>query len=728
MAAEQQTRNRTRLLCPFCKKTVYSLPAHLRNTCVKESSEIRIKQLVDSAKKEAQRFLQHGRIWEFSELYHIMEQPDRLNRMIKELQNRGNVIRNLPPKDLPAASVAESSQSPESMAPSESSEEYYQIPAKTQSSTSKRDNMFKTGCYNKHSLDHPLLKNFSRHLEVELKKEKFKQEVDNVARFLYFMDPMQPSLTFVQDKEKIREYCIKLSDNGLTKQTVQNYMKSIKRFSDFHGPSITPKECWAVLDTAKRDFLGVLGKLGDPTEQPALPDLQLVLYYLEAIVILRHLQRPGVVTHMTVSEWQMRSHGRDGYAVVSVKEHKTAANQIANLSLTQEEEAWFDMYFTEVRPIMVSRNRAGIEFERFFISSTGKPIHNPSNDLERLHKKYNLPKITSQMVRKAFETATKLLNDSEKSLVADYLSHSTATAERHYRMRKVDNVVLGFQLLKKIADDSDSSSEGRVTHARPGCSKMTEEDACDLFMRIHPATVGGDPPEQNARVALVGEHERKCYHRWRAEQKLLRVKYISEHFGHRRPLEKQVKKFLERKCWTTNIPDASQVFKKWKPPAGVDRAMDSRNVRKVVKKQKWGDLQVNDQEGKGITTTRDFACGEVVCDFHGRMLSREEGLAMVNKETAGSLFFFEDQSGSEKCIDARQERCDCHSAKDTLGRLIRHSSKKSNVRPRLYSQTDGHEVVLFLATRDITKGEELRYDHGSKRKLYAGEGLDLHWT
>ncbi|KAL6459458.1 hypothetical protein MHYP_G00329300 [Metynnis hypsauchen] len=86
--------------------------------------------------------------------------------MIKELQNRGNVIRNLPPKDLPTPSVAESSQSPESMAPSESSEEYYQI-----------------------------------HLEVELKKEKFKQEVDSVARFLYFMDPRQPSLTFVQDNK-----------------------------------------------------------------------------------------------------------------------------------------------------------------------------------------------------------------------------------------------------------------------------------------------------------------------------------------------------------------------------------------------------------------------------------------------------------------------------------------------------------------------------------------------
>lgn len=53
---------------------------------------------------------------------------------------------------------------------------------------------------------------------------------------------------------------------------------------------------------------------------------------------------------------------------------------------------WFDLYFSEVRPVMLGKKRKRVEDddetdERFFISSTGKAIYNASNDLERLHKK-----------------------------------------------------------------------------------------------------------------------------------------------------------------------------------------------------------------------------------------------------------------------------------------------------------------------------------------------------
>lgn len=60
-----------------------------------------------------------------------------------------------------------------------------------------------------------------------------------------------------------------------------------------------------MLDAAKRDFLAVMGKLSGTGcflgHQLTQAEVQLVLYYLEAVVILRHLQRPGVVERMTVS-------------------------------------------------------------------------------------------------------------------------------------------------------------------------------------------------------------------------------------------------------------------------------------------------------------------------------------------------------------------------------------------------------------------------------------------
>ena len=41
---------------------------------------------------------------------------------------------------------------------------------------------------------------------------------------------------------------------------------------------------------------------------------------------------------MQVQEWVARRQDEQGYAVVGVKEHKTAAQQVATFALTQEEE------------------------------------------------------------------------------------------------------------------------------------------------------------------------------------------------------------------------------------------------------------------------------------------------------------------------------------------------------------------------------------------------------
>lgn len=67
---------------------------------------------------------------------------------------------------------------------------------------------------------------------------------------------------------------------------------------------LTPRDCWAVLEKAKKDFLCVIAKVFPVRafeETLTMAECTLVLYYLEAVVILKHLQRPGVVEHMTVS-------------------------------------------------------------------------------------------------------------------------------------------------------------------------------------------------------------------------------------------------------------------------------------------------------------------------------------------------------------------------------------------------------------------------------------------
>jgi hypothetical protein len=62
----------------------------------------------------------------------------------------------------------------------------------------------------------------------------------------------------------------------------------------------TPKECWEILRVAKKEFVCIIGKAMN--EESLLETEQLhVLYYLESLLMLKHLQRAGVIKHLTVS-------------------------------------------------------------------------------------------------------------------------------------------------------------------------------------------------------------------------------------------------------------------------------------------------------------------------------------------------------------------------------------------------------------------------------------------
>ena len=52
-------------------------------------------------------------------------------------------------------------------------------------------------------------------------------------------------------------------------------------------------------------------------------------------------------------------------------------------------QQWFDLYYSEVRPKLLTSKEVIVseEEECFFISTSGKPIHNACTDLKRLHVK-----------------------------------------------------------------------------------------------------------------------------------------------------------------------------------------------------------------------------------------------------------------------------------------------------------------------------------------------------
>lgn len=63
----------------------------------------------------------------------------------------------------------------------------------------------------------------------------------------------------------------------------------------------TPTECRKLLEEAKETFQKAMRKAQNK-EDLELSEKWDILYYLQAVLVLQHLQRPGVVKNMTVSK------------------------------------------------------------------------------------------------------------------------------------------------------------------------------------------------------------------------------------------------------------------------------------------------------------------------------------------------------------------------------------------------------------------------------------------
>ncbi|XP_056441065.1 uncharacterized protein LOC130378204 [Gadus chalcogrammus] len=491
MAGEKKSAaaHRHYLLCPVCLRTQESLSCHLRRVCMKDKTPSQILEVVEKAKKDVCDLLKNGRAFSYAVLKQIVSSPNPIEGLIEELKYHHLFVTGVPPP-LPIGNprlVTETLSECPGEAPGETepsdvescgSNELFQC---RQEKTYTKDKMVKAkdlGILKKHSADHPLLKRFADYLKNDYENAKYQQEVDTVSRYLYFADPTEPSLKFVNDREKLRDFLGQQAKAGYKAQTSGNYIKCLKRFLEFHltrtglrqddrelykqctlylsfltsSQSVlskqaskeivqkrhallfdksqpTPRECLAVLDKGEGDLVKIMNQLDDSSSSSlSMTECIFVLYYLEAIVILRHCQRPCVVQSMKVKEWLERKHADDD-SIVFVKDHKTAAHFVVSIVLSKKEEAWFEKYYNKVRPQLLAGERKRKRDEQdekdgddfFFVSSRGKPIYNAAGDLIKLQQKCNVPQVSSQVVRRVFETAANRLDDPQKKAVSDYL-------------------------------------------------------------------------------------------------------------------------------------------------------------------------------------------------------------------------------------------------------------------------------------------------------------------
>ncbi|XP_071988074.1 uncharacterized protein [Engystomops pustulosus] len=282
-----------------------------------------------------------------------------------------------------------------------------------------------------------LLIAFKEHLKVHFSDTCTRKAVDNIARFLHFVDPNEISLTFLHDAHTLKRFVSTMIDLKFANATIKNFLGQIQVFvkfltSRYFKDTLGEERCNAalsfldavkqtkeglnktsskqpvkrklsvmesqkVLSAAKLDVVNMLSH----SNQGDLSDSEktITCYYLEAILILKHLFGPTVVQNLQVKNWLAKTSVKysDGGSSIKVYIMTTGGTRIV---LTEEEELMFNYYFKNVRPTQLQKD--GKMVKAFFLSCKGNPVANPSNDINRLQKKYNLLPVTGKDAKQAF--------------------------------------------------------------------------------------------------------------------------------------------------------------------------------------------------------------------------------------------------------------------------------------------------------------------------------------
>ncbi|XP_016096957.1 uncharacterized protein [Sinocyclocheilus grahami] len=249
-----------------------------------------------------------------------------------------------------------------------------------------------------------------------------------------------------------------------------------------------------------------------------------------------------------------------------------------------------------------------------------------------------------------------------------------------------------------------------------------------------PVTLHGKPPTR-AQAADVGFMDRSYYHYWGCSIFSSCSSEQSTGRASQKPLASHVQHAIAKEnAWTTNVPSVDGVLLAWVPFQEPSAAENDPVIIASVVQQKWKGLAIKSFEGKGkgVIATMEFKRNQAVCDYHGKVVSKQEGEWRLDTLTGepSCPFFFKGKGGEPLCIDAQNFPCDCHPDQETYGRRMNHSRSKNNVQPpRVYlTFLDGpRECVLFFALRDIAVSKELLWDYGVRRSSFQGEGWDLSW-
>lgn len=173
-----------------------------------------------------------------------------------------------------------------------------------------------------------------------------------------------------------------------------------------------------------------------------------------------------------------------------------------------------------VQPFLFKTFNKGDHF--FVTSEGGKRLI--SDDLAQFHKRFNLPAVTYQQVRKAFEQCgLTQCDDKVKELLEEYFDSSKEGEDVEGKIAK------DAMMAKRIQKDwMPSTGDPRTRQDDEAVPVDDKEVAFRTVQDAFPVGPDEKPPGLKESRIFTMEHEAYCYKRWRRQQYVKRINEVAE--------------------------------------------------------------------------------------------------------------------------------------------------------------------------------------------------------
>ena len=184
----------------------------------------------------------------------------------------------------------------------------------------------------------------------------------------------------------------------------------------------------------------------------------LILCYMAASIIFNNAQRPGVVRHMKISEFEHRECMEDKI-VIRVLNHKTSASRgPANIVITTDLEEMISKYLKYIRRTITPQNNQ--LNENLFLTHTGGEFKKINEAIQLVAKRFDVSTPSPTVHRKVIASeGRKCLDESGMRSLASHMAHSEATSKRFYQFPSEDEAYEVHNTIKHLNSRRQCFSE-----------------------------------------------------------------------------------------------------------------------------------------------------------------------------------------------------------------------------------------------------------------------------